>query len=265
MLSGGCDRAKTWQILPALQLVDTTYPGPATNWAILVQPGPQRWFMARNGFGVTFGPQFNNVPLRIPSGAPSEMIISPARDLFLWTPDQNSFSLEASALIDVATMDTAYKIAGFGGMLGAVFTASGDTLFLHQADTGRTRDTHLRAVRLSDGAILQSLDLNSLGIRMIASAGSLALDPVHSWLYVAIVTLDSAAYHPGLLVVDRNTLTPLGVLNAPAGYGAGLAMTTGAFTVVPSPAEHVVYVIITSFGANAHQQTGILLRFDTPP
>jgi hypothetical protein len=264
MLAGGCGMAKTWQILPALELVDTTYPGPGTNWAILVQPGPQRWFMARNGDGYLFGPGVHNQLSGIPSGAPQEMIMSPARDLFLWTPDKISVSREASAVFDVATMDTAYKFSGFGGMLGAVFTAGGDTMFMHEADTGWVPSTHLRAVRSTDGAVLQSLELDSIGINIISSTGSLALDPVHPWLYLAFVTRDSAAAHPGLLVVDRNTLKPLGVLKVQQASVAGSQMLDGAFTVIPSPAENVVYIITTSIGVSAHKQPGILLRFDTP-
>jgi hypothetical protein len=156
-------------------------------------------------------------------------------------------------------------------MLGAAFSPDGDTLFFHgNLSNGGSSTEHLGAVRVSDGAVVRDLTVDSIGFGRSSalSTGSIALDPAHPWLY-AVVTFPGVAgdtlNRPALVVLDRVTWSVIGVsLAEPLSAEAYDDWIFHSTSIVPDPANHHVYVVATDYMYNVHQHHGAILVFDTP-
>jgi hypothetical protein len=92
----------------------------------------------------------------------------------------------------------------------------------------------------------------------------MALAPDSTRLYMALVTntLGVAGYHLSLVVLDRATLSVVGVVNAPGDHGSEL--WDNSLIVIPSPGEQLVYVVSSLWAYNAHGYHPTVWRFDTP-
>lgn len=261
--AGVCGPPSLWSIAPSLQLVDAL-PGWSwpVSWYVMAVPGPRRWFLDWNNHGYFLVCDTGCVTefFGDPSG-PDMVIISPRGDRLLWTPQCCTV-----AVFDAATMDTAFAVPMSSDPLyesqsyGAAFSAAGDTLFVSVVGPG----PHLVAVRASDGLMLTDVRLDSLSLGLPVSfieLGPIALDPQHPWLYMSVVLRLDSLIVPGVIVFDRTTLSPLGVLPA---FGA-----SGRYhmpTVVPSPLEHLVYLVATDIsGGGIHGSRARILRFETVP
>ncbi|HWZ27508.1 MAG TPA: hypothetical protein VNX15_03050, partial [Gemmatimonadales bacterium] len=199
-----------------------------------------------------------------PSG-PNAVTIAPGDGKFTWTAQDLH-----GAVLNVNGFDTAFALPANTSMSGAVFSPGGDTLFFHgMLSNGGSSTQHLGAVRVSDGAVVHDLSVDSIGFgRSASSTGSVALDPGHPWLY-AVVTLPgvpgNTLNRPALVVLDRSTWSVIGVAMAPAlsaeAYNDWIFNST---SIVPDPANHHVYVVATDYLYDVHQHHGAIVVFDTP-
>ena len=118
-------------------------------------------------------------------------------------------------------------------------------------------------LRAADGSVLRDMQIDTLyGETDYVSTGPVAFDPVHPWLYAATFVYSpiDSTYKPSLIVIDRSNWSVLGVLNTP-GRTPYLYVATA---VVPSPLEHLVYVVGAVNGYSVRGYKGVIYRYSTP-
>lgn len=255
---GTCSRPKLWAIASQPQLMDILPTGRAwiRSWYASGQPTDGRWIFNQNNFNLFVTCETGScTETRFLTGdGPDGVTISPRGDRFLWLPAVRA------GVYDARTLDTAFVLRQFRDV-HAAFSFEGDTLAFTAVDSMPPHRAHLVAIRSSDGTILRDLVLDSLagpGGRVRTSV--VAFDPVRPWLYALIWIARDASNIPTLLVLDRESWSVIGVLEA----RSGTPFIPVARTIVPSPLEHLVYVVAAHHGYNIHRMPGLILRFSTP-
>ena len=139
----------------------------------------------------------------------------------------------------------------------ATFSANEDTIYAvgNQGFYG----SKLVLAASSNGGFIDSLPLPA------SYAVDVALDPVHPWVYVALLAgTTSTALNPQLLIFERGTLRPIAVLRAPA--TEALSITAWhQFRLVPDPLMHAAYVVATVQVRQPGPVHAKILRFDLLP
>lgn len=266
--AGGCLRPRSWSLGPSYSLTSMDTTGSLWNdeaWWVMAQPGPQRWVLDWNnnlylincngGSGCTssWRNDGNNV---------SRILISPKDGQFLMLPAGRH---NTTVVYDATRMDTAYTLPWSEG--SGAFSPDGDTLYLLGYDSAGV--PHLHSVLSSTGQLLSDRSLDSLGFPIVADL-DLALDPVRPWLYLSLATSDVYVFGTSqeflkhvLIIIDRNSWQVVGI--APSDVPLVLPLNGGSQgTVIPSPNDHAVFVILTTLGYRSHGINAVVARFDTP-
>lgn len=258
MVGGVCGRPKLWAILPQPQLLDSSPIG-GSSWYTMGQPADGRWIFNWNNHNEWANCE--SLPCTsisfLSADGPDGSTISPRGNRFLWQPQ----CCGAVTVYDAIDLVTAFTLPSFSHAEGSAFSFEGDTLALAVLDSAQ--QTHVVAVRETDGAVLRDLVVDSLSLAGVTRIfpGPIAFDPVRPWLYALIRLRVDTVDVPALLVVDRGTWTVVGVLPTPTNLAHP---AFGSITIVPSPLEHLVYVVATVQGYNVHLTPGSILRFTTP-
>jgi hypothetical protein len=257
--NGSCGAAKLWSIRPTPEFIDSLAAGAGSTWYTSGQPSPRRWIFNWNNNNHLWicdtGCVFNYYHS---ADGPDGVTISPRGDRFLWLPAAEPF------VFDSRTLDTAFVLPGLTDLNGA-FSSDGDTLAL-TASEYPTPHEHVLFVSANDGAVLRDLRLDTLfqqtGVTTIT--GPIAFDPVRPWLYATMYpysTVDSSRL-PSIVVIDRTNGMILGILATPRTDPAPSPFAPAA--LVPSPLEHLVYLVQAANGYNVHGARGVILRYSTP-
>ncbi len=251
---GTCGVPKLWSITSSPQLLDSIACCSYT-WYTSGQPSDRRWIFNWNNHNYFYN--CDSVPCAqryfASADGPSGVTISPRGDRFLWLP------ADQPVVFDSKTLDTAFVLPQFGGLYGA-FSFEGDTLAVTAGDSAN--HVHVLAVRATDGTIVHDLEVDSvIPLPRYRGWSSVAFDPTRPWLYALIFRFGDSTWVPTLLVLDRSTWSPVGVLDVPEGKIPGMF---AAFAIVPSPLEHGVYLVNAVNGYSMHSYHAVITRFSTP-
>jgi len=264
---GGCRYPRAWTLGASYSLTPADSVGTQPNseaWWVMAQPGPQRWVFDWNNnmYLIDCSIPVCSFKWRGDGNNVSRIHLSPKSDRFLMLP---SFPPRRTVVYDATRMDTAYTLPWTEG--SGAFSFDGDTLFLLGYDS--TGVAHVQACAASTGQIGHDLVLSFPGLSIVGDL-DVAVDPLGSWLYIALTASDQISYSgtseetvvPVLVVVDRNTWRVVGV--APG--GPMVLPVNGGYqgTLVPSPSEKTIYIVETTLGYNSHGVKAVVSRFDTP-
>ena len=261
--ASGC-RTAVWSLSPSVHIVDSvgglSPPGGEAWWA-MTQPSPGHWLYNCNNFeyfvdctGGACVTVFGRDP-----GGPWTTLMSPQGNRFTLLPADLP-----AVVYDARTLDTSYVTRQYHDPTGGAFSYDGDTLYLTEQDSA----DHWLVVahRAVDGTVLTSYALDGLvaDSERVELAAAVALDPIRPWLYAVLDTYSPnvAGLHVTLVVFDRGTGRRVGVTMAPGDHGYELYANPQI--LVPSPSEHLVYVVSSFAGYQLHGYHPTVWRFDTP-
>jgi len=237
-------------------LLDSVQVAGDNDWYTTGQPAGRRWVFNNNNHNLFFN--CDSVPCSqtffLSPDGPDGVTIAPTGNRFLWLPADDA------VVYDSRTFDTAYVVPGFHNVHGT-FSPDGDTLVL-AADVyiPPSPSLHIVAVRASDGAVLHDLSLDSLLQSMgYQTLSPIAFDRERPLLYATVsrYSFADSLSHLRLIVLDRRTWTIVGMAEGVGGWG-------GSVAIVPSPVEHLVYVVGAVQGYNMHGYRAFIWRFGTP-
>ncbi len=254
---GGCRAPKLWTLSSPPQLIDSMPLSFSLSWYTSGYPSDRRWIFNWNNNNQFYQCDSECVPTSFQSAdGPYGVRISPDRDRFLWRP------ADAAVVYDAQTFDTAFVWPQFHGV-DAAFSPDGDTIVAAAHDASATPRLHFVQARASDGAILNDLSIDSLLPSPHFPLGDVVEnDPVNPWFYALIWRLTDSVYRPTLVVLDRRTWSGIGVLEVTEDVPLRVFSTANA--IVPSPLEHLVYVVGASSHYNVRGSHGVIMRFSTP-
>lgn len=256
---GSCGAAKLWSVRPTPQFVDSLPFCCGSDWYTSGQPSPGRWIFNWNNNNDFYICDSGCVGNHFRSGdGPNGVTISPRGDRFLWLPAWHP------VVFDARTLDTAFVLPGLLSLQGA-FSFDGDTLALTAGADTAPYGERLLFVRADDGTVLRDLRLDTLFERTgVTIIGPVAFDPVRPWLYATMFPYSTAdsSRHPSIVVIDRTNGMILGILETPTTDPEAYPFAAAA--LVPSPLEHLVYLVQAANGYDIHGVRGVILRYSTP-
>jgi hypothetical protein len=256
---GRCGLPKLWTITSAPQLIDSISCCSYT-WYTSGQPSPRRWVFNWNNHNNFYICDTTPCSARFfnSGDGPNGVTISPRGDRFLWLPAYRP------VVFDSRTLDTAYVIPGIIDPQGA-FSFDGDTLALTAIGESAPYSKHIMLLRAAGGSVLRDMQVDTLFGESFWGIGAVAFDPVQPWLYATafVYSPTDSSYRNNLIVVDRSTWSIIGVLESPNPSKPTL-FHFQAMAVVPSPLEHLVYVVSAANGYSIRGYQGVIYRYSTP-
>ncbi len=254
---GTCGVPKLWTITSSPQLIDSISCCSYT-WYTSGQPSPRRWIFNWNNHNYLYSCDTTPCGYKyfLSGDGPNGVTISPRGDRFLWLPAYQP------VVFDGRTLDTAYVIPGIIDPEGA-FSFDGDTLAITAIEDTSPYRKHIMLLRAADGGLLRDMQVDTLfSDSLYWGIGAVAFDPVRPWLYAmaSVYSPVDSTYRYNLIVLNRSTWSILGVLGSP---GRTLWQYRAA-AVVPSPLEHLVYVVSAANGYSVRGYKGVIYRYSTP-
>ena len=190
---------EAWTLFPAPTRTDQF--GTITSTRQAMQFGPDAFFVSHNHqFDVT-----------APGGNYSEqaeetsgVIMSPAHDRATIRVNSDASGVP---VFDVASGAIAYRVSDLKTAEGADFSRDGQLLAVAGGTAGPEAAHRVVLMRSSDGTVLHDTTLTSV-------VWSVAIDRDRPLVYVGIDVPDAGGgtTHPGVVVLDRDTFAPLGVM-----------------------------------------------------
>lgn len=245
-----CGAAIVWQVTPSLLPLDTIPPS-GSQTRVIAEVASGKWLKTFTTTAIAMESTDSGLVLHDYFGAVLNEVhqirISPRGDRAAAVPLEHEIKV-----FSITPFDTVFTAPGVVHGRGAEFSATGDTLYVIGAEEdGPSAHSLLVAVDATSGVELGRLVLPKAPV-------ALSIDPLRPLIYV-LEGQDCCTM--SVDVVDRRTLTRVGMLSPPAAEQHGVLAET---SVLPSPSEPAVYVLIVgAFYPPAG--TTVVMRFAVKP